>query len=403
MIDCFWGEFLIHPAPLELSGNKCSHDCAYCFANIQRQDRYSGIDETIRFFKRRNHKTLPGVLFERGYPVCLSNRTDPFAKSIIKESLVLARMFADVPNGLFIQTKGGDDEDIDSFIQNLDGKKNIVWYVTITTPRADVAKIVEPNAPSPEKRKELAVRLKEAGYPVIVAFNPFVNGWTTVEENLSECDWFASQGINHFIYQNLHLNMHDINGFSDKRISAFRDTKIETEKYATKKRAVEEQRYMQGAIIEGYKRGYHSLAFGMPLYTRFFDECAETYEGKMFPSNYFFYNWVIDNKNPGDIVTFEDYYNALSPGHEDVFEMPFSAMQGYIYRTARQVWKGNKEAQECRTYKKLLEIIWKDKRMSGSPRNFKLFSVNSENEVVFNGALTPQAEGERNEREKGKG
>ena len=178
MIECFYGELLLNVTPVELSGNKCSHNCAYCFANIQRDDRYSDIEHTVKFLGKDKHTGLVGDFWDNGYSLTLSNRTDPFSETNITDTLVLARIFSTVENGIFIQTKLGRREYIDKFLENIGTKRNIVWYITITTPNDDIAKIIEPGAPSPTERMKTAKYLHDLGFTVIVAFNPFVKGWT---------------------------------------------------------------------------------------------------------------------------------------------------------------------------------------------------------------------------------
>jgi DNA repair photolyase len=389
MVDCFWGEFLLHITPLELSGNKCSHNCAYCFANIRKEARYSEIDSTLRFFASRGKKTLAGTLWERGYPLTLSNRTDPFAETNWRESLVFGKIFSDHPNGIFVQTKGGKREYIDSFITNTNGKKNIVWYITITTPIDDIAKIIEPGAPSPSERKKLAFDLRKMGYTVIIAFNPFVKGWTSAEQNAIEVDDFATHGINHFIYQNLHFNPADLKLFSEQRSKQFVRTGIDPGQYINRSRAKESQKYMQGAIIDAYKKGKNALAFGMPFKTDFFSEVQSALGGKMFPSNYHFYNWVLENKKEGDECSVDEYINALGLYMGDVIDIDFREMQTYVFRTARQVWRGNERAQSIRTYRELLKLIWEDGRIQASPQNFKFMKKRSDGAIIFTGAIAP--------------
>lgn len=79
MIVNFIGEFLFHPAPLEMSGNTCTHGCAYCFANIRKESRYAKINSAFNQLKRREIKTFVDHLIQNGYPICLSNSTDPFS------------------------------------------------------------------------------------------------------------------------------------------------------------------------------------------------------------------------------------------------------------------------------------------------------------------------------------
>ena len=88
MIDPFYGEFLLHPSPLECSGNTCSHNCCYCFSNIRRSCRYSNIKQTLTQLKNfQSSNTYKNTLIREKYSICLSNRTDPFSKTNYIETL----------------------------------------------------------------------------------------------------------------------------------------------------------------------------------------------------------------------------------------------------------------------------------------------------------------------------
>ncbi|GBR73148.1 hypothetical protein NO1_0578 [Candidatus Termititenax aidoneus] len=391
MIDVFCGEFLINVTPLEMSGNSCSHNCAYCFANIERGCRVSEISREIKFLTGKSSaNNLATLLYHKGYPICFSNRTDPFSESNIKDTRVLAKILKQKENGLFIQTKLGKDEYIEEFLETMSGKKNIVFYITITTPNDDISKIIEPNAPLPSRRKAWAIKLSKMGYPVIVAFNPFVEGWTNLNENLKECKEYQRAGINHFIYQNLKLNPMKVKSFSPGRRKQFEKTGINLNLYCNKNSTKDRQKYAQQAVINARKAGCEALMFGMPFRNDFFDILVSTYgKDKVFPSNYFFYNWLIKNKKAGDIVIREEYVNVLAPYLGDLIDTPIKAMPTYILRTARQVWKGNERVQRMTTYRELLGVIFDDKRISACPKRNFLISENDKGSAVFNGEIKP--------------
>jgi DNA repair photolyase len=393
MIDVFYGEFLINVTPLEMSGNTCSHNCCYCFANIEWGTRVSEIAREIAFLKGESRaNNLATALYNRGYPICFSNRTDPFSESNIQDTRVLSKILRQKENGLFIQTKCGKEEYIDEFLEDMHGKKNIVFYITVTTPRDDISRIIEPGAPLPSKRKEIAKKIKKAGYPVIIAFNPFVEGWTDLEENARECAEYKAAGIDHFIYQCLKLNSQKVSSFSKERAARFKRSGCDTGLYIKKTTGLERQRYAQKALINSYNAGNKALMFGMPFRTDFFNMLEKTYQGKIFPSNYFFYNWVIKNKKKGDVVTKEEYIAALSPYLGDLIDMPFGEMDAYVLRVARNVWKGNMKIQRIKTYRELLGAIYDEKRITHSPRNNWIMSASERGELIYNGIIKPEQE-----------
>ena len=393
MIDVFWGEFLLHPIPLEMSGNSCSHDCCYCFANIRRSCRVSEISRVINFLQGNTRaQNLATTLYNDGYPLCISNRTDPFSESNYGETRILAQILADKPNGLFIQTKLGREEYVDEFIDTLGKKRNIMFYITITTPNDDIAQIIEPGAPSPSERKRMAAKLVKAGYPVIVAFNPFAEGWTNLDENLREVESFRKLGINNFFYQNLHMANKEVQGFKSDRAQRFKKSGIDLSQYTVKATRIERQKYAQLAMLKAYQAGHNALLFGAPLKSEFFDMFKKTFKDKTFPTSYQFTNWMIKNKKPGDVITKAEYLEVLLPSLGDLADRKIKRLDTYILRQARNAWKGNMRAQNIGTFRELLEFIFDDKRMNQCPKNFFLCRTDESGQLVYKGKIDPHVE-----------
>lgn len=366
MIDLFHGEFLIHPAPLEISGNTCSHSCAYCFSNIRCGERYANVTSFINSVKKApKENTLSATLVNRGYSICLSNRTDPFAKSNQAVTDTWMKYLINMPNGIFFQTKGGE-----KFIDTVDyltanGKTNIVSYFTVTSRNNDILKKIEPGAPTYDDRLMQIKHAKKAGHTIIVAFNPLCIEWMNENDFNLTVSEMIDAGVNHFIFQRLHMNSSDIKGFSADRLSRFGN---ELQK-ATVRKKNEGQAYMQERLLSIYDKT-NALAFGMPYKTDFFTDVRKTL-GKYFPSNYDFINYCFENGK--GVYTFDDYVKALNVVDDEVFNTEFKGLSAYILRVARNVWKGNKEAQSVKTLMDVLKIYWSDKRISGSPQNNLLY------------------------------
>jgi DNA repair photolyase len=378
MIDLFHGEFLLHPAPLEISGNTCSHSCAYCFSNIRCGERYADIKSFINSLNNAyKENTLSATLVNRGYSICLSNRTDPFSKSnhIITDTWL--KYLVNKENGIFFQTKGGEKycESIDYLHAN--GKENIVSYFTVTSRKNDISKKIEPGAPCYEDRLNQIKHAKELGHVVIVAFNPLCEEWMPKEDFDITVKEMMDVGVNHFIFQRLHMTKTDIKGFSNDRLLRFGE---ELEKATVRKNNIG-QAYLQERLLSISDKT-NALAFGMPYKTDFFIDVRNKL-GKCFPSNYDFINYCHE-KGKG-IYDFNDYAKALNVLDNEIFNTEFKGLSAYILRVARQVWKGNKEAQSVKTLIDVLKIYWDDKRISGSPQNNFLFQrvIDSETPSVY--------------------
>jgi len=380
MIDPFYGEFLLHPSPLECSGNTCSHNCCYCFSNIRRSCRYSNIKQTLTQLKNfQSSNTYKNTLIKEKYSICLSNRTDPFSKTNYIETLSMLEYLKNLENGIFFQTKGGYG--IDEAFDILKDKKNILFYVTITSKNNDILKLIEPNAPSYEEKLELIKKAKNNGYNVIVAFNPVVKNWLPEKDFYDIVSDVNKIGVKNFIFQKLYLSKNDIKGFTEDRKKRFEDEIL----IDAVKKTSENQYYLQSLVIELIKRGNNAVAFGMPFKTDLFKDIRSTL-GKCFPSNYDVINYCFDNKVKQ--ITFNDYKKVLNENQNDLFNKEFKGLSTYIFRIARQVWKGNDKIQSIRTINDVLNAYWNYKQISGSLQNNKLFSVaqekDDENNLILN-------------------
>ena len=365
---------------MECSGNTCSNNCCYCFSNIRRSCRYSNTKQTLTQLKNfQSSNTYKNTLIREKYSICLSNRTDPFSKTNYIETLSMLEYLKNLENGIFFQTKGGYG--IDEAFDILKDKKNILFYVTITSKNNDILKVIEPNAPSYEEKIELIKKAKNNGYNVIVAFNPVVKNWLPEKDFYDIVSDVNKIGVKNFIFQKLYLSKNDIKGFTEDRKKRFEDEIL----IDAVKKTSENQYYLQSLVVELIKRGNNAVAFGMPFKTDLFKDVRSTL-GKCFPSNYDVINYCFDNKVKQ--ITFNDYKKVLNENQNDLFNKEFKGLSTYIFRIARQVWKGNDKIQSARTINDILNAYWNYKQISGSLQNNKLFSVaqekDDENNLILN-------------------
>lgn len=362
MTSVFYSEFLIHPAPIEYSGNACTHNCAYCFSNIRCPVRHSDVAQTVRIFSgKTKSKSLLKFLVDEKYPVCMCNRSDPFSKSNIVDTKAVLSVVNHIENGIFFQTKGGDRED--EAIEIIRDRKNVVMYITMTTIRDEISRRIEPGAPLPSQRIKLAEKAKGLGWTVIIAVNPCLESWMPQ----SDLEWLESKmekiGVRHFIFQKLKLNSVDVKGFSDFRRKCFTDEELKIA--LTGKDA-----YFQTQVERQISKGLYPLAFGMPYGTDFFDEVNKTL-GRAMNGNYAFFNSCFSSGR--EFFWFEDYLNSIIGENVDLLEYCGSDAQKYILGQHRGVWKDSYSAKEAKTFKDVLRIFWNNKRMPGSPQNNFLF------------------------------
>jgi DNA repair photolyase len=357
-IELFASEFLIHPAPLEYSGNACMHDCAYCFANIRNKKRNPDISLTCKqLMGQSNSKSLAMQLLQMGYPICISNRTDPFSKNNIRLTLTLCEYLYQRENGIFFQTKGFDG--IQDAITLLDKKKNVVLYVTVTSTDNEILAKIEPGAPTIEQRIDAMKIAKKAGWSVICAINPCVEEWMPKKSLIKLEKSLSKISVKHFIFQNLKLNAIDLKVMWRRKKEAIGKTIIDralSKKDPYFARQVERQR----------DRGLLSLAFGMPYPTKFFDEINATL-GKCFNGNYAFYNFVSESKQKE--FTLENYEKAIIGKNTDLLDIKHSHFTQYILQQNRSLWKKHDYIKNAIDLKTILKAVWNEKSFSGSPQN----------------------------------
>ena len=370
MITDFIGEFMFHPAPLEFSGNYCSHNCCYCFANIRKSCRVINLKGIIKQINKKEVKTYQDALIKEGYPICMSNKSDPFSDSNIAATIALGYELTKLPNGIFIQTKGG--KGIDEFLKAINYKKNIVWYITITTLNEDIRKRIEPNAPTTQDRFELAKKLKDLGYLVILAINPILEKWMPLND-LEKFMLMAKElNIRHIVTEALHLNKHEVSKFTEKRKNSFEADEIE---YALPKKSF--QNYVKKVIPILIKNNFHVMKLGMPYYTEFFYDIRKEYK-HIFPNQYDIINWCYNNYNK-KIVTFDEFYEH-TVDNKVFFERKFKYVNKYLLKANIHEWAASKEAKNIFSLKEVLNFIWNNSKIKSSlSRNQSFRIVSDEN------------------------
>ncbi len=195
-----YGGLLKIPAPLELSGNWCSHSCAYCFANLNSPTRtldVKGVSRLLADYQNRN--TIEGYLLRDGYPVIVSNHIDPFSASNHRQMVPFMETMTELGIPYSVQTKGGK-----GWEKVLEFMPIGVWYVSISFSDDETRKAIEPSAPPLEHRYELLEALISKGHTVIVGCNPCEPDWLLDPipffDNLKEIGVFGTW------MENLHIN-----------------------------------------------------------------------------------------------------------------------------------------------------------------------------------------------------
>jgi len=87
-LSVYWGLLFNACSPLEISLNYCSHNCHFCFANLNSPNRTADVKQIMGILSTCQEKeTFAAKLLRDKYPVTISNHVDPFSESNWRISL----------------------------------------------------------------------------------------------------------------------------------------------------------------------------------------------------------------------------------------------------------------------------------------------------------------------------
>ena len=160
----------------------CEHGCVYCYARPSHAylDLSPGLDfETKLFAKPDAARLLRGELAARGYrcePIALGANTDPY-QPIEREWKItrsVLEVLAECDHPLTITTKGVlIERDLD-LLAPMAAKGLVRVFISIAMLDRELARKLDPRAPSPQRRLQLIKALREAGVPVGVNVAPVI-------------------------------------------------------------------------------------------------------------------------------------------------------------------------------------------------------------------------------------
>jgi DNA repair photolyase len=360
-IEYFNGEFMFHPAMLELSMNTCSHNCSYCFANIKKQSRYFSIKS---FENSLNKDDLRIYMLRTGYPVVLSNNTDPFAAINFPTTKYVVEKIRSMGGRIFWQTKGGKD-----MLKFTETQPPELYYITITTNVDRISKRVEPGAPSTSERIEAIKCLISQGHSVMVGINPLAKEWLPEEEFKPFIEMLSGIGVKSFYLNRLTFSRKEVQEMSAVRKQAMGIENLLN--YSDSKNSRDATAYMQRMAIWSIPYGGGHGA--MPKVSHWYRPFIEVYDGKVFPNTAMFISDTIRKYGDSEAnIRFDDFCNDYL--RDDIFDMDAGLLDGFIIQTCRAVWRGRPENQKVRTFKQLARIFWNEKQIKKSPRNVQIFS-----------------------------
>jgi DNA repair photolyase len=365
MITPYLGDFLSSPIPLELSMSPCVHSCAYCFSACNRYKGWGGIKGFFRSLDNAlTGKTdnLTARLLRDKYPVCVSNRSDPFARNNYKDALQVFHALQANQIPVYIQTKGGVGAD-----EAADFLPPSVWYISITGDDEASARI-EPGAPLNSERIAFAKRLTDRGHKVIAAVNPCVPEWISDPDKLVSD--LAAAGCSGVWTERMHLHKTTQQPNLPARAVELIGQHIldrAAQKYAPP------SDYNMCALIRKLAVGHGMAAhrIGLPEPSGIWDAYRELYP-KTFGTNQDFTNRAFAELDDGDWFRFEDWASIVIAGMPEGLQNT----DHYIASVCRQV-----AVPRFSTFRDLLKMIWCDRRIAQCPARIECFSYEVEDDM----------------------
>ena len=170
----------------------CEHGCVYCFARPSHA--YLGLSPGLDFETRliarpQAPDVLKQELAAKKYkvaPIAIGTNTDPYQPIEKKHEIMRAclQVLSDAGHPVAIVTKGSlIERDID-ILGDMAVRGLVRVGISVTTLDAKLCRLMEPRAPTPQRRMQMIRRLTAAGIPVRIMASPMIPALTDPEMEL---------------------------------------------------------------------------------------------------------------------------------------------------------------------------------------------------------------------------
>lgn len=296
--------FLLNPVPLQLTLNYCSHNCIYCFSNINNPNRKADLKKILSQLKNhKNRNDLTSFYLREKYPVLISNNIDPFSKNNyqIVDQIVDILLDYDIP--IQFNTRGGF-----GWKEISDKVKPSVFYVSVPYSDDEVRLKYEPQAPSLDERFEMVKELVKK-HKVMIGINPFNKVFC---ENPKEIiDKYREIGVKNFWVNAFHLSYKQQSNLTQRQKDILGEDLL---KNAANKKNYDDETIQLYIETREYAQEVGCTIVGTPSghFEPYFDDLYSVYP-KLLPTQNDFFRWCEENKNDGDFVTFKEFYDFFAP------------------------------------------------------------------------------------------
>lgn len=358
MLTPYWGEFLCHVVPLEMTLGRCSNGCIYCFANLNKKERDPQLAADMRLLRDfGKRKTLVAHLLQEGYPVLISNRTDAFSASVYRQALPLMKVMAEMGIPMHFQTRGGHG--IDDALEFL---PRSVWDVTIETLDDELGRRLSPGSPLPSQRLQLLRRLADLGHVTYASVCPNVPEWVQDADRLMRA--IKDAGCYGVWIEPLHINYKQRREMPERDQEFMGDALLRhANPHLESKADIEWRRSVEQAAAGV---GLESFTSSLDKPSRFWDATRDVFP-KTYPSLQDFINWC-DETQPR-VVTFDDFWRELGP------RLPTGEwhLDSVLASVTHQIWRDHQVPKRM-TYEQLLAVLWEESRFHWNPAQKTLFA-----------------------------
>jgi DNA repair photolyase len=356
-ITTYWGELLVSPMPLEISGNWCSHNCYYCFANLNKPDRTFDSKATLRLLgSYYERESLEARLLRDGYGVVVSNKVDPFATSNFQQLLPIMEIMTELDIPIAFQTKGGKGID-----EALEFVKPSAWYVSIAFWDDKLRQKIEPGAPTIQSRIDLIHKLTEAGHTVTVGVNPWVPEWLPLDDAAKLLDAIANAGAWGVWTEELHLNFKQVANIPERGQDAISAPILQRAQKRKPERTMRNTWLEFRQMVKDW--GLELFSVGQRDRSDYFEPFKRLYP-HTFPTLQEFINYCHDSRlGINDLIPFERFADFMLPG------LPTGRLciGHYVGSVAHTVCRSYEKWDNWMTYRDLLKMFWADPRIKSCP------------------------------------
>lgn len=361
-----WGAFQKVPFPLELSMNHCSHQCPYCFSNLNKPDRKFDPKQVMNLLTNiKKSKTLEGEYLRAGYAVVASNHVDPFADSNWRFFLPIAEVLTELNIPIAFQTRGG--KGIEEAMEFLPRSG---WYVTLNYWDDDIRKKVEPASTSIPHRWELIEKIKARGDEVNIGINPAIPEYLPLEHAYKLIEKAYELGVNGVWIETLHFSRSQLRNMKLQWKQQLGAKTLKLHKPAKKPPKQLFDYFMKiRAIAQEVGIPYYSDSQGN--YSDFGKRVNDIYPNRL-PTGQEWVNHVHEQGwTKEKIITFDEYWEF----HKDRYPEGIHNIGNYVCTVANEIYRTYQGRwSNWMTYKDLLKMVWQNPLMPTCPVNTPPFA-----------------------------